>query len=256
LQLFPASAAKKSISCLDDPQVSLFKFYITIENKDALQKSVFLREKLQGRKWQERWAALNVINHTRAELDKELELAVLKTLNDEEIKVKIAGIAVSGEKKIRQALPALVETVNSGSSQDVRIEAVMAIGKIGDSNAIGSLLNVLNEENPIVREKAAFSLIYFNDDRKITPLIQAANDPAAAVRKAAIGSLENVKTKEVVDVLIEHLSDSDQTVRQEAFRLLQMFTGKSFGYNPFDDLNLRESGEKWRQWWKENRQGF
>lgn len=254
--LVPAYRAKITISSRNDSQVTLFEFYIALEGEKNRQKEIYLLDKLTSQKWKERLAALTIINQTEIEDDQVFKSALLQTLNDKKIEVKIAGVGVLGNKKIREAVTPLLEIVGGKGPQRLRVEVIMALGQIGNPSAIGSLLNALIDKNPKIREKAAFSLIYFRDDRKIGPLIRGTRDPVGHVRRASVSSLENIKEKEVIDALIERLSDSDEGVRQEAFRLLQLFTGKSFEYNPFDPLHLQESINRWRTWWKESKEGF
>ena len=53
--------------------------------------------------------------------------------------------------------------------------AAEALGYLGDTRAVGPLIQILKDEEPLVRGSAAFALGKLNDTRAVGPLIMLLN---------------------------------------------------------------------------------
>jgi HEAT repeat protein len=62
-------------------------------------------------------------------------------------------------------------------NKDIRSNAVLALGKIGDIKAVEPLITALKDSDSDVRNKAAWSLGAIGDPRAIEPLIASLKDP-------------------------------------------------------------------------------
>ena len=105
---------------------------------------------------------------------------------------------------------------------EINIQSAKALGEIGDSSAVESLIQVLqdNNRNPYLRAAAARALGNIKDKRAIDPLIQELEKTSEIymhrnplhggrknVRTAAAESLGNIKNEKVVEPLIYILKD-------------------------------------------------
>ncbi len=96
---------------------------------------------------------------------------------------------------------------------DVRWEAAMALGKIGDERAVEPLIQALREDKDVpVRALASGALGMIRDKRAVEPLIQALINEDMDVRKLAAEALGKIG-KPAVESLLQLLKDEDKLVQ-------------------------------------------
>jgi len=165
---------------------------------------------------------------------------------------RCCAIMVLSDAKNKSLLPSLCNSLQD-DSDNVRLEAVRAIAKIGGKKAVNSLVDIakkdrdsyiryeavrflrrigvghhqvlelalaaLNDKSRDVRSQAARLLGNFHHATSIQPLLNATADKHWSVRESAENALINFGQKAVPD-LIKALADSSWTTRFRAARLL------------------------------------
>jgi HEAT repeat protein len=143
-------------------------------------------------------------------------IADLKRGEKEQLQA-IAQLDALGEKAA-EAAPALVAVLQS-KSEDVRLQATMALGKIGKA-AVGPLSKALEAKDADVRFYAAWGLAFVGPPAKAAAplLVKALTDPAAHVRRKAAYALGRIDPDPatVAGPLVAALADADEDVRQAA----------------------------------------
>lgn len=120
------------------------------------------------------------------------------------------------------AVAALGEAASGDGFWGVRVEALRALGKIGDAAAEEQIENALSNEKPWVRDVAVTQLGNFKTDASLGAKLEkiATADPAFRVRNAAMQSLAQLKSPDAFEVLSAAVqTDSpDNTSRRAALR--------------------------------------
>lgn len=110
--------------------------------------------------------------------------------------------------KDRGGVPALLEAVQ-GEFFTVRSRAALALGKIGDTKAIRSLIHLLKDRENEVRIAVCLSLGFFKDPSTFDEIANVLlDDPIIEVRQAAAQALGNTGHPAALPYLMEALHDS------------------------------------------------
>ncbi len=91
--------------------------------------------------------------------------------------------------------------------EQIRLEAIRALGRLDDETTIPMLEKILKEEeHPVIRGKA-LAILGRIDDRRVVPILGdlAKNDPDARLRKRAIRYVGQSRDKRALDILKEIL---------------------------------------------------
>jgi hypothetical protein len=108
----------------------------------------------------------------------------------------------------------------------LRLEAVYALGEVGDSDVVPYL----------------------------TPMLQ---DEDLFVRMATARMLDELGVKSAVPALIEALDDVQGAVREAAVVALRRITDENQGFNPVgSDVDRAKKLKAWRDWWKRKGDDF
>lgn len=99
---------------------------------------------------------------------------------------------------------------------ELRMAAATALGKIGDADAVGPLVQRLNDSDERVRVRAARSCGRIGDPRAVEPLIERLSDPVVDVRRATANALGRIGTQQSIDALRRLLDDESEAVRRIA----------------------------------------
>ncbi len=102
-----------------------------------------------------------------------------------------------------------------------RIAAIDIFARIRSLKASPLLLELLGDENPDIRARAAFALGAAGDPNSAEPLIAALKDKAWAVRAMAAKALGRLKEEGSIPTLCECLRDAEWWVRANAAEALK-----------------------------------
>jgi hypothetical protein len=192
--------------------------------------------------------------------------SLLEIINNLEMS-QFCRIKIIGQTKSELAVPILVEVLEnnrtrgsdfhpslSSSSDDIREEAIQALGRIGSKQAIDGLMAVVlydgsrkihriaaRELTSIRSEREIFLLGYDSDypyddwtradrivtlaiiggDQVISDLVSALKDEYHGVRSNSAYSLKNIGSKEAIDELIAVLKEKNHPAIREVLEALQ-----------------------------------
>ena len=159
----------------------------------------------------------------------------LKDFNDtgEYINLKVLCIkAISNYKDIKAVTPLLYCLNNKNENYKFRLAAAEALGKIGDKNAVESLIDVVSDENEKsvhVRESAALALGMIGDSRALDAFVGILEakktflDKFTFLKERVIEALNKIdfsSNKRAVAALKEALNDESPQVRINAIESL------------------------------------
>jgi HEAT repeat protein len=113
------------------------------------------------------------------------------------------------------AIPALIACL-SDTDVSVRLNAIGALGQLGDKRAVEPIASMLQDAVPAVRRSAAEVLGRWREGQALERLILALRDPDDSVRLSAVRALGRIGSKEITRPVIAVLRDHNASVRQEA----------------------------------------
>ncbi len=122
-----------------------------------------------------------------------------------------------------QAVPSLCALLSSATGQS-RISAAIVLGEIGDSRAVASLIEALDDERFYVRDALALALSRMGE-AALEPLLRAAKDKHPTRRAGAAMALRYLGRVEALGALRELLSDKEVAVRVAAVEALAVVGG-------------------------------
>ncbi len=138
-------------------------------------------------------------------------------LRDENPAVRSAEAYRLGTEKIKEAVPALIKALGD-EVPGVRINAIVALGQIGDEAAVDPLTNILNrDELPAARAMAAEALSRFEGREVKSRLLSAIESEDENVRISALKSLGETGGEDELDSIIRIAeNDPEWPVREAA----------------------------------------
>ena len=151
----------------------------------------------------------------------ECVMAEFTLLKSEDPTVRSREAARLGDEKVIEAVPELIELLKDKITGP-RINAIVALGKIGDPKAIGPL-KVIIRNDPVEAAKvmATEALGNFKTVSIDTTLCSAADDKSENIRYSALRSLGSKDGKESMEKIIEKArTEHDVNIRELAYDLI------------------------------------
>lgn len=122
---------------------------------------------------------------------------------------------------------------------DVQLQAIEALGRIGDEKAVGALIAEFDDEEAAIRRKVALALGDIGSKDAVPALLKALNDPLWYVRNDSAIALGKIGDPSVVDNLIQKLDDKYQAVGEKAAKAIEKLgttaIAKAFLIRPKDE---------------------
>lgn len=119
---------------------------------------------------------------------------LLNALNDTDHFKRRNVVQAMGEVGGDEAVDRLIRMLMfDESDQNVLVEVIRALDKIGDARAVEPLITVLKMNNWEMRWRAIHALERIEDARAIEPLLDAVNDPDKDIKWAAYKAIERIK---------------------------------------------------------------
>ncbi len=115
----------------------------------------------------------------------------------------------------RQAVDTILGALNH-SATNTRISAADALGEIGNEETIDALLNALGDKHEFVRTRAAYGLAKIARDEVVEQVILALNHKRDLVRESAAIALGEIGTAAAENALTAALNDSNELVQRRA----------------------------------------
>lgn len=149
--------------------------------------------------------------------------------------VRVHAAYALGKLNDTRGTESLIQLINN-ENQTVRGEAAQSLGYLGGvlgsiseddpicAVIVDQLIQLLNDDDPRIREKAVIALFNFNDTNATEPLVQLLDDDDPVIRMIAarsLGRLGRILEDDpirvvIVDQLIQLLDDEDIDVRVQA----------------------------------------
>ena len=104
----------------------------------------------------------------------------------------------------------------SADISEFRMAAANALGRIGDSDAVGPLVKRLDDPDPHVRERVCHALGRIGDPRAVGRLEAKLDDDHGAVKAAAADALGTIATGPALAALLDLLEDDNSSIRRVA----------------------------------------
>ncbi|MFY0546209.1 virulence factor [Brevibacillus sp. H7] len=153
-------------------------------------KPVVTAEMLDDPDWQKRYAALERMEPTEAQLP-----VLVKALHDPKSSIRRLAVVYLGMVGGDAVLPYLFEALKD-ESVSVRRTAGDTLSDLGDPKAIGPMCNALQDPNKLVRWRAARFLHEVGDESALPALRAAQDDPEFEVRLQIKMALERIESGE------------------------------------------------------------
>jgi HEAT repeat protein len=140
---------------------------------------------------------------------------IQKVINDPNQQVRSMAIFMMGLKPTPEAVPILIEILQTASDYGVRADAAGALGYIEDVRAFEPLVEAFETDGDwLVRFSAAVSLGNLKDPRAKPVLLRALQSPEVVIQQAAIAALGEIKAIDAVDAILGFVQSDDWLVRQ------------------------------------------
>lgn len=166
---------------------------------------------------------------TQQPLSEAERTAILRLLNDVDVKVIEAAVLVCNCHGIEAAVPSLLQLLDNPDPV-IRKGATYGFGiRLFDKQATTRLVTLTTDPDEQVRVGAVNSIGRIagkpkNEDTDLIPsLIQALDDVSPRVRKAAVYGLNRIKDPQATSGLLKALDDEDSSVREVAFQQLSYY---------------------------------
>lgn len=165
-------------------------------------------------------------------------IELLKSEKEEERQAQVFAARILGNLRVSEARAALGRTIQSHWNTDLRAQATLALGKIGDPEGLTTVLEAAEDGSWPVRVQAASALGMIGDTASIPMLENLAADEEWWVRLNACRSLVNMDL-EGVRALARLLEGPDRFARDRAAAAMEErgVTRRLIG-------NLTKSGEQ------------
>ena len=153
--------------------------------------------------------------------DPTLAPLITKSLKDDSDNVRFEAVRALGKMDGPEAVKLLLGVIRKDSADFIRAEAIRAVRTIGAGKpaVLEAALHSLKDRSREVRSLSARLLGLFHDKKSILPLLKAIADPHWSVRESAENALMNFG-HDAVRPLIEALGSPTWTTRFRAARLL------------------------------------
>ncbi|MHC4871473.1 MAG: HEAT repeat domain-containing protein [Planctomycetota bacterium] len=147
----------------------------------------------------------------------------------------------------------VIEILKKGlkdKAPSVRLAALQGVYRQQGSDCIEDILEMLEDDNALVRCRAATCVGWIGDPEYAGKLLKRVEDESSPVRRAAVESLGVLGAVDYVPVLFERLADSDESVRNKALSALASVTGADLIRElPDDNESRNKLISSWREKW-------
>ncbi len=180
--------------------------------------------------------------------DERVDKALVKLLQDKENEVVMAAARALGQRKYKEAVPALQRLVGKGKDRDSMRASLEAqtILRVGDKAWVDELVGMTKSEDPEMRNLAIQALGGTRDASYLPALLVALEDSNWSTRLAALEALEHMRSKDAISAIIARMAKEDGRIQNEFANTLWRLTGQPFQSN----------AEGWSKWWANAKDGF
>ncbi len=139
---------------------------------------------------------------------------LLEQLTAADLDVRLAAVVALGRIGDRRATPRLVGTLKAETA--LLAETARALGRIGDALAFEPLLALLGHDEPAVRQAAVTAVAALGHPALAAAMTRLLKSPDAATRESAVRIVEASRCVECCEAVIAACDDASETVRSAA----------------------------------------
>jgi HEAT repeat protein len=147
------------------------------------------------------------------------ETRSIDRLKSENPVLKKQAVIYLGQHRCAEAVPPLLELLNSEQPRDLLLAVINALGAIGGQPAADQLIPVLSDKDLDVRPAAIVALARMRSRNAVSPLAELAR--SGEPRLPAIWALGQIGDPAAVPVLKELLKNPDKDVSYNAMQSLK-----------------------------------
>lgn len=147
-------------------------------------------------------------------------LELVESEEDEKRRGQVLAARILGNLRIQEARPALCRAIQRPWNTDLRAQATLALGKIGDPEDVSTILEAAQDNSWPVRAQAANALEMIGETSAIPTLEELTVDQEWWVRLNASRALINMGT-EGEQALARVLENSDRYARDRAAAIME-----------------------------------
>ena len=138
-------------------------------------------------------------------------------------------------------------------SDSVCRELICSIGNHRNAGSIEKLQDFLLNKNALLRLETVMACGRIGDAAALPLVKRSCLDDDKAVRKAAVVAIGLIADRSAIPDLIARLRDDSEPVREMAYLVLKKLSGTDFEFDPAaDDEQRAESVRLWETWYKAN----
>ncbi|WP_437817181.1 HEAT repeat domain-containing protein [Sorangium sp. So ce1078] len=144
---------------------------------------------------------------------------------------RIPGVGSPGAEPAEADLEPLL-TAMACRTPDTAVRGARGLAQLGDTRALGALLQLTREQDPSLRQKAATALAELRDTRAEKRLIWMLDDADGAVRAAALEAYARLEPSAPLAVAEASLRSSQEDIRVRGLDRLVALAGEGKGPKP------------------------
>ena len=190
------------------------------------------------------WSRCSALQVLREVGYKKILPNIIHMLDDDSDNVRLEAVLALGRINTGRVIKPLIHVASGDRDPYIRFEALRQLRTIGVgyTEVLELALHALKDANRDVRSQAAWLLGNFQDDRSIPALLKATSDTHWSVRESAEIALYNFGAN-AVPQLIDALKSKSWTTRLRAARLLGDL-GDERAIEPLEKLHKKPRGRK------------
>ncbi|TMQ10064.1 MAG: tetratricopeptide repeat protein [Deltaproteobacteria bacterium] len=146
---------------------------------------------------------LEALRDEKEQSQQRVAVAVLGHLGNKGAAAPLVHMARVEPKDVRR-----VGTLQENLDREVRVDALVAAGRLGDPAVLGDVLPLMEQKDSAMREAATFALGRSGDRRAVAPLIKALDDTRPSIQVLACFGLAQIDDPRVPPAVIKTLSDA------------------------------------------------
>jgi HEAT repeat protein len=156
---------------------------------------------------------------------KQVTELLIEQLLAPEIETRRAAVIALGQIGDAQAVPVLLERLDA--DPDLLIPIADALAQIGDHRAFGSLLNLAGHPNAVVRQAVVAALNSLGHPQMLPYVMERLQDRDPNVRESAVKIAGYFAFSECIPLLLDCCRDSYEQVRRAAIELIPYLENES-----------------------------
>lgn len=203
----------------DDATVRRYAFTVKVLDRAPLMAALGPRDESLGRTVTEIARRVAVLRREKPDA---------KAPSDAEIRAARAAIPSAGEGAVTEGDLEPLLTALACRTPDTALRGARALAQLGDTRALGALLQISREADAGLRRECAAALQELRDGRALKRLVWMLDDADAGVRGAALDAYGRFEGAAALDVAESALRSSHEDIRVRGLdRLVKLGTGEA-----------------------------